>query len=419
MASQSKCFLDLPLEVIRIVLGYVDFTTACNLRMISHEMSDFVALGSLSEKFQKRTVKLLKQDLELFVKITSNGRLVRFADQLTIAGIMFDEDHGQADDSNEITRLLSQAFSNIARTRSFQPRQTLSLTVQCLKWNEADKKYIYPALVVPPYFSYVVRDWESIWQCAGETARIIAVATRQSKLHFDELDIYGSISRMAVSNSRLKLMLPYLQDHRLKKLSLTLSADETDLSRRCTPIAESLSRLLIVSKQLNDLTLRWFKVHRGSLPERELQDRQFFDAVAKLKLPLLTSLSLRGLMTSENALQTFLSNHKQLDKLTLEHVSLTQGSFRAIFYIIEEDLTLDGLYLNDLFESALLQFDYDGEPHFPTTNKQRPTWMRMDANDQRQAIDYNVMKGRALGSVQHRRWWRRNRQLYGPADSPW
>ncbi|KAF2717992.1 hypothetical protein K431DRAFT_275674 [Polychaeton citri CBS 116435] len=402
MASQST-LLSLSVEVFEMVVGQLDFGDICNLRLAAYELAAKASQGRFKTYFFAKDVCLSRKHLQDFDRITQCDWMGCGLQELTIIGLVpLADNRPHESHEEESLDLLGKSLANLRANSRHGCLRSLALTVKCCTENGT--------LVLPSQ----AHGWHSIWECAGETAHLVALAVKQSSIIVEKLDLYGTVKRCALSSRRLGSLIDLLEMHRLKSLLLTVSAnEERDTLENGAEPSENISRLVGSFPELEHLELRWFNLYHTNLSEIELEGQKSFNRIAESSIPLLNSISLRGIHTSTEALLTFLTRHPRIRHLSFEELHLKQGRFRPVFAYIDEHLELDSLYLSDLWESTLIQFmGTSGESYFSQSGP--PTWMNRVGAEAREAIVYRPFKGPIKGSAAASNWYRRKAALYGP-----
>ena len=406
MAS-SASLLGLPIEIVEEIVRLSDFSDICNLRLAAREAAAKASQASFKAHFAAKAMTLSSPDLESFVTCTQPGWLGCALDHLTIIGTPPAAGAAASESQEEnIVALLATAFEQVvANSRSGRLR-ALSLTVSGTL-DEPPGDNIYRGFV---------HKWRRIWQCAGDTARVAASALKLSGLKIEQLDAYGPVRRCALSSGRLQPLFDSFSQDQLTSLTVTVSTDESGyLANKKSDLGQNLKRILTRSKNLKHLDIRWFGIRDADVEDVESRDQRFFGELATLSVSSLSSLSLRGIRTASKELLSFLTRHPQLRHLRLEDLHLGErGQFDVVFAYIASHLELESLYLNDLYETRLIQFvGAPGKSYFPQPGP--PTWMERAGPETKEKITYRPFKGRIKGSAPASNWRRRKTELYGPA----
>lgn len=182
-----------------------------------------------------------------------------------------------------------------------------------------------------------------------------------------------------------------------------------------------LGSLLRLAPQLKSLHLHYYQTHqcrwredREDLPRSE---SLIFDSLAPVvSLPYLTTLTLRGVFTTGNALLTLLRSAPIRD-FSMEEVRLRGDTFSSVFdYCTSSEAGMQRLFFDDLWEEGRLVF-FEGEGNLKfryssyfnggqTLERRGPEVGRL--------IRGVFPGGRARGSPQAYVWRERRKREYGP-----
>lgn len=154
----------------------------------------------------------------------------------------------------------------------------------------------------------------------------------------------------------------------------------------------------LCSTSLEILELHWYKLTHLADKDAPYEEKCFLNHTMDIQSPNLKRLSLKGIHTSENALQSFPCK-TTLTSLNLEAVHLSPGTFGPIFdYVVSPDL--EYLHLDDLVGTRLICFDVPSQPHCPQAAESGPNDPTTFGADARMPIKYrHFPRGRVLGSA--------------------
>ncbi|OQO01326.1 hypothetical protein B0A48_12881 [Cryoendolithus antarcticus] len=266
---------------------------------------------------------------------------------------------------------------------------------------------------------------DQIRACAISTERIVAQAVKASAIPIETVDLYGSISRCAMSFHRIEHFGAVLEISTLKSLVLFVTSNEKLEDGGChIDHSHIISALLSQLSRLERLDLRWCNARRTDLTGADLVDRLFFADVAPLSFTSLNGLSLKGIYTTSTNLLTFLQRHVQLRILCLERVKLLDGTFDPIFGHMSDIMELDSFYMCDLShasEFARLQFiGVVGRNLYGHGGP--PTRVRREGVHARERLQYKIITGRVRGDGRNQRYYRDVKDRFGyktdPLDTP-
>lgn len=359
--------INLPVDVIEALICLLDFDDICSLRLTARELAAKASQGSLKTHFLTKTLDLTGVNLQALTELTKPNRLGRLLQHLIIVGIT--PTRRATHKEQELVGFLTEAFLNLGHLRS------LTLAIH--------NKNIAPGMIYRPN-----DDWRHIWRCAGRTADIAVAAIESSSLVVERLSFYTTSRRCALSSRRLASTLDLLEIggfkslSELTSLSLTLSSHETHDNGDGRKLSQHLRRLAESCPKLESRELRWFSHRFVDLSCAERESRHFFTE-AELTIPLLVSVSLKGIHTTAEALPSFLFRHPLLRHLSMESVSLEEDDlFRPVFDYIHNIHTLESLYLDGLYERRRhVQFSGPGKSAFPLPNSGGPTWWKWTSTE--------------------------------------
>nr|POF07011.1 hypothetical protein CFP56_31635 [Quercus suber] len=405
--TAEPCLVDLPAETLHAVIAELPFHDSCNLRLTSRDMAANVIQTSFKSYFATKTVEMSKDSLEAFSSMTKQAWVSSALKHLTITG-MLSSAHDQGStygfQEHELLKHLENAFSDLRSHSEHGHLCSLTLDVKGSRYDGSMKR---PSNIP---------DWHTVCDCASATALLTAKAVKASALSIERLDLFGMTQRCALALSDLGLIMETFGMQARKALSLTVCTSYHETAPEQERFPPNLMHILGPSKHLEHLELRWVRRRHLNTSDAELQDRAFFASTVDnpRPLPRLTSVSLRGIDTSQDQLLAFLRTYPGLTSLSLEEIRLPQGQFSPIFAYIDEHMKLNSLYLNDLWEKRLIQFlGVSGKCHFPYPGG--PTWMKRTSQDRWRRIRYQPMRGgRIKGSPAADRWFARRCALYGP-----
>ncbi|GAM84430.1 hypothetical protein ANO11243_024260 [Dothideomycetidae sp. 11243] len=423
MPSRAS-FEDLSVELVEVVVSQLDHKDCCNLRLVSTQIAAKASQGHFRSFFYNKKVELSsRKQLEGFVSNTGIGRLGCLVRKLTLEYVLppLNPDTADADNDGvlpqDVAEWLAQGFENIKVYSNRGRLESLILRVE-REGVELTEAASWPDPPIGPH--------EAIWSTAEWVLRTTSVAMEISGIFIKHLDIFNSVLRCSIGCDRLA---PAIEDldlsaslGTLKQLSLSLSdhehCDASDAEAHSLAAGDRNSKaichFLELCPQLEILELHWYRLSYESTEARN-RERHFFDQVAdSVRLPLLRSLSLRGIHVNEKGLRTFFSHTPLLSKLNMEEIHMQAGRFQDVFRSVLP--RLDSLHLDNLWEDMLIYFDAPGEPHFPSSGrgKQGTNEITRYGMDARAPIKFLRVPGRALGSAAASNWRRRRSRRYGP-----
>lgn len=201
------------------------------------------------------------------------------------------------------------------------------------------------------------------WDATARTFHITMRAIAESGLQLDRLTIFWCDVDCSLACSELDKVnweSPALLEciANLKSLSLRLSnpREEPLLKTSAEAVDEEnlagLTRLLRHCTSLESLELRYYKL---ASPFPSTASAKHLEQIADtVKLPLLKTLKLHGLVAREQALYSLLKSATVLEQLELNNVVLCQGTpKRFLDYCSRKQGTIRHLYLCDVFEHHL------------------------------------------------------------------
>ncbi|EXJ91004.1 hypothetical protein A1O1_04111 [Capronia coronata CBS 617.96] len=274
-----------------------------------------------------------------------------------------------------------------------------------------------------------VKDWLRIWRAAAETFHNTALALSTAGVPVQAFDLFGQTRWCSLACDQLTqtlavVDLPASFKH-LKKLSLCLSqhALKRHGKREESRVAgqmntRALCEFLALFPELEDLELRWYKLHARKCTDALQEESRYFERIVELcRFPRLRQCALRGVFTTADTLLSFL-RRLRINSLTMVDVTVRPGFFRPIFdHVVNHMDTLEYLHLDQLSEKKLLHFEGPGEPHFRSIGRRvGPMDLTRVGSAIHDPISYHFATGRQLGSYEFMEFLRQNYNNYGPPD---
>lgn len=307
--------------------------------------------------FKEKSVKLLPKDLHLFTAVTQRGWMGCRLERLTIIGIastVFEPGNEEQQESYAAAHL-TKAFTQLRANSPLGCLRSLTLVVQ--------RKYA-------SWIGASARDdddWQIRWKRVRSTAGSTASALQASALAVEELDLFGPTNDGDWKYYQPGVVHSLSETRCLQSLSPANSKD-VDFEYVSDILARHLRGVAEASPKFGETGLEKFRLGLARFHRAEEEERAFFDTtiLAKMTTPFVTSVCLRGIFTSENALLAFFQTHARLRHITLEKVFLQQGRFRPVFDFLVDKLELDSFFLFDLMENRILEYlSESGNPNIP------------------------------------------------------
>jgi hypothetical protein len=176
---------------------------------------------------------------------------------------------------------------------------------------------------------------------------------------------------------------------------------------------------------IEELNLDWYgsRISR-TIPARNTQtaadyaEKLFFDKISlTVSFQRLKHLTLRGLHTTQAALQNFLIVPTSLEQVHLAYIHLT-GSFRPILdCLTSPDTGLTQFHLDDIYEQQkLIHFAIKGRPKIsfePEEPSPGPSEVLRKGRDVTLPLEYGFVSGQPLHGPQLALFRRRQREQFG------
>lgn len=405
MATTSR-LAGLPAEILEAVVVLLDVADICKLRLTCVEVAAKASQGSFKAGFTTKELRISPDRLQQFVAVTQTGRLGCLLKDLTIIGAVSAPDKEEDEQQKQInTGLLAQALTQLRANSDGSQLQKLSLTVE-------DTIYVKNLWVVANVWSEP--DWSSITKCAGATAATVIQAVQTSAIPIENLDLFGTTIRCALDPVSLQTISGMLQTSQLKSLTIAVTGYRELSSDTSRPsVAELLKECFSQAQKLEHVDIRWMSVKPHDQWDEQLNEPRLLSALAGSFVQTLNSLSLRGLRTTATDLEALIRQYPHIQGLHLEAIRLKDGKFDKVFATVSELPELTSLYLEDLWETHLLQFvGATGEQRFPHSGP--PTWISREGVEARRKIVYKLMTATIKGSAKANNWQRKGARLYGP-----
>lgn len=398
----SSSLADLPAEILEEIALNLDYEGITILRLTGHEVSSKISQGCFKARFFSQRVKATCADFQQLVDLTRPEWMGCALQHLEVVGVVpIPDEAGTTQHNNQgLVGLLVKA---LVQLRDNGRLRSISLSVHdTLKWSN------------PFYFHRS----DHVWSCADDTATLVAQAVQIARIEIEGLALYGSIARCHLTFTRLPMLFGAIDVSKLTRLALAVSAPkrgDAEAEEHVADIFRPLGRCISQLHRLDDLDIRWHSLPPWFSSSSNLQSQQFLAELSALSMPSLSRFSLRGFHTTPHDLLALLGGQSRLRNLSLEWLMLVSGTFEAVFRFISGSLELDALYLNDLWESCLVQFvGATGELHFPTSGY--PSWIDKKGAETRQRLVYQLSPGGGLQTIEHSNWRRQRNSMYGPLE---
>lgn len=354
----------------------------------------------------------------------------------------FDDMHEAGTDVD----LLREAFNNFQASGKSEI-SSVSLAIEI--YREDPETRVQPG-------DFKAGSWKMIWQCAAETYRTALLSFGASGLHINDLNVYERIQRCSLAGNKiytLDFTEAGLADvlGSLRSLSMSLSDKIIELSTTdigdtgdpsdsvdweaaedTRPVEdvqdevdrqsnyEGLAILLQQCPRLESLTLHHFQLDtQPMMPEINFHRYIYMDHIAeRAHVPHLKALSLRGILVNAKALLSFVKQAPAMGAISLQHVSLRQGTFREFFdYCTSDGTQLERLCFDDLRDFGLVDFEEPGVPRSDPMFIPCGNTLERSGAGVRKPIRYRYPEeGHPIGNPFGATWRSDIRKEYGPVQ---
>ncbi|KFY32971.1 hypothetical protein V495_08553 [Pseudogymnoascus sp. VKM F-4514 (FW-929)] len=419
MASRPR--LDgIPMEIMENIVTLLAFSDICSLRLTGCKVSAKSSGGFFKSHFRNKTITMSSSEqLHEAVSMTQRQGFGCLLENLTLVGL------SKSCNPKDAAVLLGQAMKNLRLGLAGGCLPSLSLVI------EDGVEYDGKSLAKDS------NSWKSVWETAGECFEATMQALSASELPVESLDVFSGVTCCSLSLDRLVTIQELNLSaslQRLKRLSMSLShhmvcklgyrSEESEEMQALTSgerYTMAICKFLQnCSPVLENLSLHWYKLRTINLSNAISEEVNFFDRVAQwCQFPLLKRCTLKGIVTSEASLLSFL-RQMQLNSIEMEEIHLHSGNFLLVFhYLVNHMEKLEHVHLSDLWENhELIYFDAPGEPHFPGTEPQiGPNTLIRAGDDSHMPIEYEYKRGFPVHTPRYNIWARKRGVQYGPPPS--
>nr|POE78985.1 hypothetical protein CFP56_77663 [Quercus suber] len=466
MSSHLAGFPD---EIIEEIVKLLEIGDICSLRLASPLLAIKTAQAHFKSFFRTKKVLITRTSLQRFVAAVKLGMPGNLLEDLSLVGVVnntkrlaakargaarmhehsrtqvqrdlailtqrredFELLHRSGDDAN----LLSEAFTDLARSRSSTRPFSIHLSVE-----------VYRTDSVQPVPNSTRSDWKMIWKSAATTFNTTIRALMMSRMTVTRLSCFQHSNRCSIACNEIGIpgsIFDTLSLSTLKSLAVSLSdriieqtktetgitgdsADEIDWEAAEDERSQSemqadaaneenfagLVELLLKSPALEDVDLHYYrlKASRGVDFHRHQTLQRVVGANV---LPCLEKLTLRGFTVRSLDLLT-LVERRPLRTLELKNVRLVFGSFHSIFKACTEKKPgMERLYFEDLFENDLVYFNEPRDTEPDALASLSSSILDRNGAKVQQLVFYQVRNGYVPGNPALYEWKREIRNIYGP-----
>lgn len=482
-------------ELFEQIVGSLSLDDIKNLRLVNRSTAYKTTQDTFRSFFRRKAVDLRAQNLENLVHATSENRLGTLVEDLCLVGIVYntlalqnivkkgekyvrdqnqpsqipcdDQKVQQAAHDLDILRrrqsedqelrasrtdvaLLTEAFTNLAASKSTPGLKTLSLQIAVYKDNSSTK--------TPPREAGC---WKWNFEAASRTFMLAMTCLCESRLSLQTLDAFAkspeslgcnipcdilryikfdavptltTIKNLSIGISDLIINWSEydLQDSGDKEQSLprALRDQKLELEHLQAQITEDdnysgLARMIEACPNLEELDVSGYRIpcsHRKSVALWRQMRRRLLYHIARIEsLHRLQKLRLAGFSSIDSAdLVVLLTHHSaSLRHLELNNIYVTQGLWEPVVAYLP-NMCLNTVHLEDLWEvsggsSKLMHFagEFEQEYILISGDHARRNVIKCWGPGGREKISCHRYEGMAIGSPRVWGWNQRRREEFG------
>jgi hypothetical protein len=430
---------DLPHEILEMIVCLLNCHDICNLRLVSRAIDAASTQKHYKSFFvSNKTVKLASARVSEFADIIQHSRFASLLQDLKLTAGTQSRDQGTTSYTSQDTDILRRTIRSLCKLH----RQSHQYCLRSLTAGVVEEATCSSRKFITQSASRIA--------AGGLAARITLRLVNDSDMPIERLHLlhdslacgvpccifespFGS-AQPSSNWSRLGCLSLSLTHHARPDTEVGLDEEDdepvydateesTDAGNRRVQAVVNFFSLI---PNIEELNLDWYGSRiPGTIPARNTQtaadyaEKYFFDKISlAVSFQRLKHLTLRGLHTTQAALQNFLIVPTSLEQVNLAYIHLT-GSFRPILdCLTSPDTGLTQFHLDDIYEQRkLIHFAIKGRPKIPFEPEEPspgPSEVLRKGRDVTLPLEYGFASGRPLQGPQLALFRRRQREQFGP-----